>query len=76
MDRIVRQFVENTETVWKIYEHSSVNTPYTLAHYKLAINELELEGQAAIDKPRVKRMRAGKLTLGESRLVSISRKVI
>jgi three-Cys-motif partner protein len=59
-----------TQTVIRIYENNTVGTPYTLKHVKDAVIALESEGRVTVDKPAAKRMKLGKVTLGEDRLVT------
>jgi three-Cys-motif partner protein len=59
-----------TQPVIRIYEGNTVGTPYTLKNVKDAIIALEAEGRVTVDKPATKRMRLGKVTLGDDRLVT------
>lgn len=59
-----------TLTVMQVYEDNTVGTPYTLKNVKGAILELEGEGRVAVDKPANERMRQGKVTLGDNRMVT------
>ncbi len=59
-----------TQPVIRIYEANTVGTPYTLKHIKDAIIALESEGRVTVDKPAAKRMRLGKVTLGDDRMVT------
>lgn len=56
--------------VWDIYEEITVDTPYTLKNVKDAIIDLEAKNKASVDTPANKRMRLGKVTLGEKRIVT------
>jgi len=56
--------------VWDIYEAITVDTPYTLKNVKDAIIDLEAKNKASVDTPANKRMRLGKVTLGEKRIVT------
>lgn len=62
--------VGTTQTVLRVYEDNTVGTPYTLNHVKGAIIALESEGRVTVDKPASKRMRLGKVTLGNDRVVT------
>jgi hypothetical protein len=62
-----------TQTVERVYETNTVGTPYTLKNVKDAIIALELEGRVTVDKPAAKRMRLGKVTLGDDRMVTFPR---
>jgi hypothetical protein len=59
-----------TQSVVRVYESNTVGTPYTLKHVKDAIIALESEGRVTVDKPAAKRMRLGKVTLGDERVVT------
>jgi three-Cys-motif partner protein len=59
-----------TQTVERVYETNTVGTPYRLKHVKDAIIALESEGRVTVDKLAAKRVRLGKVTLGEDRLVT------
>ena len=62
-----------TQSVLRVYENNTVGTPYTLKNVKDAIIALESEGRVSIDKPAAKRMRLGKVTLGDDRIVTFPR---
>jgi three-Cys-motif partner protein len=59
-----------TQPVDQIYENNTVGTPYTLKNIKDAIIALESEGRVTVDKPAGKRIRLGKVTLGDERMVT------
>ena len=62
-----------THSVLRVYENNTVGTPYTLKNVKDAIIALESEGRVSVDKPAAKRMRLGKVTLGDERIVTFPR---
>jgi three-Cys-motif partner protein len=59
-----------TQSVVRVYENNTVGTSYTLKNVKDAIIALEAEGRVTVDKSAAKRVRLGKLTLGDDRLVT------
>jgi hypothetical protein len=59
-----------TQPVIRVYQNNTVGTPYTLKHVKNAIIALESESRVTVDKPAAKRMRLGKVTLGDDRMVT------
>lgn len=59
-----------TQPVVRVYENTTVGTPYTLKHVKDAIIAIESEGRVTVDKPAAKRIRLGKATLGDDRMVT------
>lgn len=62
-----------TRTVVRVYEENTVGTPYTIKNVKDALMALEAEERVTIDVPASKRMRGGKLTLGDARVVTFPR---
>ena len=58
------------ESVDQVYENTTVGTPYTRKNVKEALIALESEGRVTIDKPPAKRIRGGKVTLGDNRMVT------
>lgn len=58
------------QAVIDIYERNTVGTPYTLRNVKDAILALEGESRVTVDIPAVKRIRLGKVTLGDKRIVT------
>ncbi len=54
----------------EVYQGYSVGTPYTKSNFKKALRELEDEGRLAVDKPPLKRMRNGAVTMGDDRFVT------
>lgn len=69
-EKLLRDCVGSTQSVWDTYERYSVDTPYTLKNFHDAILGLEAEGRVTIDKPANRRMRGGRVTLGKDRIVT------
>lgn len=59
-----------TQQVEQVYENNTVGTPFTLRNVKDAVIALEAEERVTVDKPASKRMRQGKVTLGNDRMVT------
>lgn len=57
-----------------IYEKYTFDTPYTLENVKSALLQLEAEKQVEVDLPPERRMRGGRLTLGDDRWVTFRAK--
>ena len=64
-DRCSRQI----HSVWEVYRNNTVGTPYTFRNVQDALIKLEFSEEIEVDRPRSKRMRNGKVTLGKNRMV-------
>jgi three-Cys-motif partner protein len=56
--------------VLDIYRSHNIGKPYILDNYKQALLRLEQQGKISVDRPAEKRMRLGKITMGDDRLVT------
>lgn len=78
LDKLARKLAEHFRgrklSMAKIYEEhdqgDSFTRHYTEANYKQALLKLEESNKIIVDKPRDKRIRSGKLTLGNDRIIT------
>lgn len=69
---LVRSSLTGTRlTFGEIYDRVGLLSPFAKKDFQNVINEMEEQGEVSIDKPREKRWRNGKLTLGKDRVVAI-----
>jgi three-Cys-motif partner protein len=69
-EKLVQECAGRTQSVWAIYEHLSVDTPYTFRNFQDAILALEAESRVTVDMPANRRTRKGAVTLGRNRMVT------
>lgn len=68
-EMLLNEFAGQTLKMHYIYEQHSVGKDYIKKNYKEALNQLAEEGKITIGKPREKRLRKEKLTLGDDVII-------
>jgi len=69
---LLKEFSMKSIEFKNLYKEHILKTRFIRKNYQDVLNMLEEQGRITMDKPRSQRIRAGKLTLGDKRIINFS----